>query len=100
MPPEPPSENKTLPPPAPSPEVVEVQETRLLHQEDFGHTERLVRAILGLPIAVSFIYVRHFSVTKASLLLVSGLYLLFTAVFHYCAFRHLIYWLRFKHTPR
>ena len=73
-----------------------IQETRNLHQKDFGDVERGVRALIGVPLVFSFMYVRHFSLTEAVLLLLGGLYLTFTAAFHYCAVRHLVYWLRWK----
>jgi hypothetical protein len=83
-------------PPVKDPETQVRKETRELHRDDFGRLERGVRALIGVTLAISFLKVRHeyFPVSIFSLFI--GLYLVGTAVFHYCPIRHLIYWYRWK----
>ena len=49
-------------------------------KRNLNNIARLVRALLGLPTAVSCLYVRHFSYGKASLLLALGLFLMGSAL--------------------
>jgi hypothetical protein len=72
------------------------QETHQLKRKDFGQVERGVRALIGVPVALSSIYARHSSLTASLSLGAVGLYLVGTTVFRYCPIRHLIYWARWK----
>lgn len=49
-----------------------------------GWIDRVVRLLVGLPIAVSYLYIRHFSVGWARAALVLGVWLLITAAFRWC----------------
>jgi hypothetical protein len=49
-----------------------------------GGIERLVRALLGAPTAVSYVYIRHFHLYLAFGLLAFGVVLLATAFIGFC----------------
>jgi hypothetical protein len=82
--------------PVNDPETQVRMDTRELHRDDFGWVERGVRAMIGVPFAISFMKVRHVYFPESIFLLVIGLYLTGTAVFHYCPVRHWVYWARWK----
>jgi hypothetical protein len=88
-----------LTPPVKDQETQVRKDTQELHQADFGRLERGVRAMIGVPLAISFIYIRHEYFLASIFLLLIGLYLVGTAVFHYCPVRHLIFWDRWKRPP-
>ncbi len=83
-------------PPVKDQETQVKKETQALHHDDFGRVERGVRALIGVPLVISFTYVRHFYLWESIVFLIVGLYLTGTSVFQYCAIRHLIYWIRWK----
>jgi hypothetical protein len=49
-----------------------------------GWLERTVRLLIGLPTAVSYLYVRHFSITWAYALGLLGIFFLLTAFAAWC----------------
>lgn len=51
---------------------------------NIGWVERTVRILIGLPTAVSYVYVRHFSKGWAEFLLVLGVWLILTAAVRWC----------------
>ena len=83
-------------PPVKDQETQVKKETQELHHDDFGRVERGVRALIGVPLVISFTYIRHFYLKESVILLIVGLYLTGTSVYHYCPVRHLIYWKRGK----
>jgi len=54
-----------------------------------GWVERSVRLLIGLPMAVSYVYVRHFSMSWSYGLLVVGLMLIATAFWGWCPIHQL-----------
>jgi hypothetical protein len=67
--------------------------------KNVGWVERTVRFLLGLPTAIAYMYVRHFSTPWADILLVIGLALLATAGWSWCPVHHLCGSSTFKPAP-
>ncbi len=55
-----------------------------------GWVERTVRILVGLPMAVSYLYVRHFSMVWSYSLLVLGVALVLSSAAGWCPLHHVL----------
>jgi len=55
-----------------------------------GWVEQVVRFLIGLPTAVSYLYVRHFHPLLSVVLLCTGAALILTAIFARCPVHHVL----------